>query len=78
MPDRRCKEIFAALSQYLDGELRVKDCSELKRHLRGCQPCLDYIENLKTTIGACRQFPTRQAPKPSARVRAALREAIRP
>ena len=77
MPDRHCKEIFAVLSQYLDGELRVKDCSELERHLRGCQPCLAYIENLKTTIAACRQFRTRQAPKPSARVRSALLEAIR-
>jgi len=77
MPDRRCREIFAALSQYLDGELRVKECSELERHLRDCRPCLSYLENLKTTIGACRQFPTRKAPKPSARVRAALLQAIR-
>jgi RNA polymerase sigma-70 factor (ECF subfamily) len=77
MPDRRCREIFAALSQYLDGELRVKECSDLERHLQGCQPCLAYIENLKTTIGACHQFRTRKAPKPSARVRHALREAMR-
>ena len=77
MPDQRCKKLFAALSRYLDGELRMRECSELERHLQGCRPCLSYIENLKTTIGACRQFRTRKAPKPSARVRAALLEAIR-
>ena len=75
MPDRRCREIFATLSQYLDGELHMKECSELERHLRDCRPCLDYIENLKTTIGACRQLQTRKAPKPSARVRRALLKA---
>jgi RNA polymerase sigma-70 factor (ECF subfamily) len=77
MPVRRCKQIFATLSEYLDGELPAKNCRELERHLKGCKPCLAYLESLKTTIQACRQYRVRQVPRPSARVRAALRKALR-
>jgi RNA polymerase sigma-70 factor (ECF subfamily) len=75
MRDRDCKQIFAALSQYLDGELPVKNCRELERHIRGCKPCLAYIENLKTTIQACRSLGVAKLPRPSARLRAAFRKA---
>ena len=77
MLDPRCKLIFAALSQYLDGELPVKNCRELEHHLQGCKPCVAYLETLKTTIQACRQYRVKHVPKPRAKVRAALREALR-
>jgi anti-sigma factor RsiW len=75
MPDRRCKQIFAALSAYLDGELPVRDCRELERHLRGCKPCLAYLQTLKTTIQACQRYGLVKVPRPTARVRAALHRA---
>ena len=77
MPDPRCKRIFAALSEYLDGDLRAKTCKELERHLAGCQTCLVYLDTLRTTIKACRAYRVKKAPKPSERVRRALLEAIR-
>jgi RNA polymerase sigma-70 factor (ECF subfamily) len=76
MRDRRCKQVFAALSEYLDGDLPVKNCRELERHLQGCKPCLAYIENLKTTIQACRKLHIARVPRPSTRVRDAFREAL--
>ena len=72
MVERRCKRIFAALSEYLDGELPAPNCRELERHLKGCKPCLAYLETLKATTEACRRLPAGKAPRPSARVRAAL------
>jgi len=75
MADRRCKQIFAALSEFLDGELPVKHCRELEEHLEGCKPCLAYLETLRTTIQACRKYRVHKAPRPSPRVRAALRKA---
>ena len=77
MPDPRCKRIFAALSEYLDGDLRAKTCKELERHLQGCEPCLVYLDTLRTTIKACRAYRVKKVPKPSKRVRRALLEAIR-
>ncbi len=77
MVDRRCKRIFAALSEYLDGELPVKNCRELERHLEGCEPCLAYLETLKTTLRACRRYRIPEVPSPPPRVRAAFLEALR-
>lgn len=77
MPDRRCKHIFAMLSDYLDAELPVKDCRELERHLEGCKPCLAYLESLRKTVEACRRYQVHKIPAPSNKVREALRLALR-
>ncbi len=76
MAERQCRKIFAALSAYLDGELGVKDCRTLERHLAGCKPCIAYLDSLKTTIQACRQYRVGKVMPPSPRVRAALRKAL--
>jgi len=77
MPDRHCKQIFAVLSEYLDGELPEKNCRELERHLKGCRPCIAYLESLKTTVEACRRYRAPRAPALSKQVKAALLEAVR-
>jgi RNA polymerase sigma-70 factor (ECF subfamily) len=75
-PDPRCRRIFAALSEYLDGELPASDCRELERHLKGCEPCLAFLATLKTTIEVCRKLPAPNVPPPSRRVRTILRRAV--
>jgi hypothetical protein len=78
MPDRRCKHLFAMLSDYLNAELPVKNCRELERHLKGCEPCITYLESLKNTIEACRRYQVRgKIPAPSEKVREALLLALR-
>jgi RNA polymerase sigma-70 factor (ECF subfamily) len=77
MPDRRCKRIFAMLSDYLNAELPVKSCAELERHLAACGPCLAYLESLKNTVEACRRYQVRSIPPPSKKVREALLSALR-
>lgn len=76
MTDPRCTKIFSLLSAYLDGELPASNCRQLRRHLRGCKPCLAYLESLKATIQACREYQVSPIPRPSSRVRAALLKAI--
>jgi RNA polymerase sigma-70 factor (ECF subfamily) len=77
MADPHCKQIFAMLSEYLDGELPPKNCRELARHLKGCPPCIAYLESLKTTVEACRKYRAPRAPAPSEQVKAALLAAVR-
>jgi anti-sigma factor RsiW len=72
MPDRRCKQIFAMLSQFLDGDFPAKNCRQLERHLKGCQPCIAYLETLRATVEACRRYQAPRPPAPSKRVKAAL------
>jgi RNA polymerase sigma-70 factor (ECF subfamily) len=76
MADRHCKQIFAMLSEYLDAQLPAKNCRELERHLKGCQPCIAYLESLKTTVGACRRYKAPRAPALSKQVKAALLAAL--
>lgn len=76
MPDRRCQQMFAMLSDYLNAELPAQNCRELERHLKGCQPCIAYIETLKRTVEACRRYPVRKAPAPSKKVREAFLRAF--
>jgi len=78
MPDRRCKHMFALLSDYLNAELPVKNCRELERHLKGCEPCIAYLETLRNTVEACRRYQVRsKIPSPSKKVREALLLALR-
>jgi RNA polymerase sigma-70 factor (ECF subfamily) len=76
MTDRRCKQIFAVLSEYLDAQLPAENCRELERHLKGCQPCIAYLESLKATVEACRRYKAPRAPAPSKQVKAALLAAL--
>jgi len=46
----KCKEILAALGDYIDGELDPELCEELSRHLAGCNPCRIVIDNVRQTI----------------------------
>jgi anti-sigma factor (TIGR02949 family) len=75
--EHRCKKVFAALSEYLDGNLPVRSCRELERHLKDCPPCVAYLETLKSTVKACQEYSVGQVPAPSPRVRAALLDAMR-
>ena len=76
MPDRHCKQIFAMLSEYLDGQLPAKNCRELARHLKGCRPCIAYLETLKSTVEACRKYKGPRAPAISKKVKDALLAAV--
>jgi RNA polymerase sigma-70 factor (ECF subfamily) len=50
-----CKEMFAELSDYLDGTLDASMCDELERHMAGCKPCEAFLATLKTTIEQTRK-----------------------
>lgn len=53
----RCKAMFAELSDYLDDKLDHPLRQELKRHLKGCQPCQALLASLKGTVEQCRRSP---------------------
>lgn len=53
---RRCRELFAALSDYMDGALDGSMCEELEKHLEGCRPCESFLSSLERTVQQCRSF----------------------
>jgi RNA polymerase sigma-70 factor, ECF subfamily len=72
-PPRRCKEMFAELSDYLDDELDESLCEELEKHMDGCEPCKAFLASLETAIQQCR-FAANESPDPhvAARLRREL------
>jgi RNA polymerase sigma-70 factor, ECF subfamily len=65
---RRCKEMFAELSNYLDDELDDSLCEELEKHMDGCEPCKAFLSSLERSIQQCRIVPN-DSPDPHATAR---------
>jgi RNA polymerase sigma-70 factor (ECF subfamily) len=70
---KRCKEMFAELSNYLDDELDDSLCEELEKHLDGCDPCQAFLSSLEETIQQCR---TAESGSPDPRLAARLRREL--
>jgi len=64
VPSGRCKEVFAALSEYLDMDLPPESCEELESHLEGCPPCIEFVKSLRKSIELCREYTPTELPKP--------------
>jgi RNA polymerase sigma-70 factor (ECF subfamily) len=70
---RRCKQMFAEISNYLDDELDDSLCEELEKHMQGCEPCKAFLSSLERTIQQCRTAPNEPL---DARVAAKLRREL--
>jgi len=57
-----CRELFERLSEYVDGELSREICEEIRKHLDGCDPCVNFARTLKTTTDLCRRLPSQPIP----------------
>lgn len=45
-----CRELFAKLSDYLDGEIDAESCSHIDAHLDDCPPCKEFLDSLRKTL----------------------------
>jgi predicted anti-sigma-YlaC factor YlaD len=80
--DPRCLEIFARLSEYLDGELDEMDCSLIEEHIRDCEPCVEFLRSLRSSIDAAHSYaaqvqPSQIPPELESRLKQAWQEALR-
>lgn len=58
-----CREMFARLSEFLDGELTEELCQTIQAHLEGCEPCQAFSRTLQRTVELCRQLPSKPLPE---------------
>jgi anti-sigma factor RsiW len=47
-----CRELVEVVTDYLDGTLPDEDRRRLEEHLAECPYCVNYIEQMRTTIEA--------------------------
>jgi len=74
--DPACLEIFARLSEYLDGDLSAGDCAEVEAHIADCPPCVEFLKGLRNSVEASHRFRTPAAPGPvDEQMRARLQKA---
>ena len=51
-----CQHVLDYLSDYVDGRLSPEERARFEEHLAICPQCVDYLENFKATLAACRDL----------------------
>lgn len=70
---RACRDVLAAFSRELEGDLAPELCARLRAHLDACPSCRAACASLDRTLELCRALP---APQPPEAVKEAVRRAI--
>jgi RNA polymerase sigma-70 factor (ECF subfamily) len=73
-----CRDLFANLSEYLDGRVEPLTCEQMREHIEACPSCVAFLRDLRSAIDRCRflEIPCDSAVAP--RLRAILtREYLR-
>jgi len=69
---QQCREIFANLSEYLDGRMEARSCQEMRQHIEACPACIAFIRDLRLAIDRCRELNITCDPEIAPRLRTLL------
>ncbi len=73
-----CRDLFANLSEYIDGRVEPQTCDQMRAHIEACPSCVAFLQNLRTAIDRCRSLEMPCDPAVAGRLRAILtREYLR-
>ncbi|HWG19566.1 MAG TPA: sigma-70 family RNA polymerase sigma factor [Terracidiphilus sp.] len=53
---KECRELFANLSEYLDGRLASPTCEQMRSHIEACPTCVAFLRDLRAAIDRCRSL----------------------
>lgn len=67
-----CHELFAGLSEYMDGRVEPRTCEEMRKHIEACPSCMAFLRDLRHGIDRCRSLDLPCDPVVAARLRAIL------
>ncbi len=67
-----CRELFANLSEYLDGRVEPRTCEEMSAHIDSCPACVAFLNDLRAAIDRCRSLQVDCDPAVLERLRATL------
>ncbi len=56
MRPRHCRQMFASLSDYIDGLAEDARTREMEKHLSDCKPCVAFLDSLKLAVEQCRTY----------------------
>ncbi|MWV17987.1 anti-sigma factor [Pseudomonas sp. L-22-4S-12] len=58
-----CKELVAHSSDFLDGQLSLRERLSVRAHLAMCRHCRRFIRQMKVTQGVLRALPETAIPE---------------
>ncbi len=66
----QCRDLFANLSDYIDGRVQPVPCEQMRNHIEACPACVAFLRDLRAAIDRCRslQVPCDAAVAPRLRV----------
>ncbi len=54
-PDE-CRDLFANISEYLDGRVEPVTCEQMRGHIEACPSCVAFLRDLRAAIDRCRSL----------------------
>jgi len=73
-----CRDLFANLSEYLDGRVEPLTCDKMRAHIEACPACVAFMRDLRAAIDRCRSLEIPCDPAVAPRLRDLLtREYLR-
>ena len=69
---RECRELFAGLSEYLDGRVGSETCDKMSAHIAGCPACIAFLRDLREAIARCKAMEAPCDPAVTSRLQAML------
>lgn len=51
-----CQELFANLSEYVDGRVAPQTCEQMRDHIEACPACVAFLRDLRTAIDRCQKL----------------------
>jgi RNA polymerase sigma-70 factor (ECF subfamily) len=51
-----CRDLFANLSEYLDGRVEPLTCEQMREHIQACPSCVAFLRDLRAAIDRCRSL----------------------
>ena len=67
-----CRDLFANLSEYLDGRIEAVTCDQMRAHIESCPSCVAFLRDLRAAIDRCRALEVPCYPAVAPRLRAIL------
>jgi anti-sigma factor (TIGR02949 family) len=58
-----CIELFARLSEYMDGELPENVCAEFDGHFENCPRCIRFIDSMRRAVRHVESVPCPELPQ---------------
>jgi len=69
----KCRELLKHLSDYIDRDMDASICRHIDSHVKGCKPCITFINTLRKTKGILQRQPKAV---PSKKLRSELRRRL--